>query len=112
MRVRADFYVSALVRWADGQLISATVRHVGDPERGLLLITQTNADHQVHIWVQQTSAEGQPCWHPRFEALLSETEADAFIARERARDGDLWVIDVLGKDIGLPPVLPSCKGGV
>ena len=110
MRARADFYVSAVVRWANSALASAYVRHSGDPERGLILITHQDREAGIRIWVQGSDADGVPCWRPRFQTPQSLPDADAFVARERERDNDLWVIEWEGSPPDLPAVLALCRG--
>ena len=109
MRARADFYVSAVVRWADEELVSAYVRHRGDVERGLVMIVQVGGDQQAHLWVQSSDEFGVPCWRMRFNEPKTIEEADAFITRERERDEDLWVIELERDSSDLPGVLTPCK---
>ena len=111
MRARADFYISALIRWADEALVSAYVRHRGDPERGLILIGQVGKDQSVWVWVQGSDEEGVPCWRLRFDAAQGSEAADAYMERERARDEDLWIVELESEGPNLPPVLTTCREG-
>ena len=92
-RLSADFWVAAYLarlRLAD---IPAFVVARGDAQAGAVLVKQAPLDgtatlyHRAYDFLADTT---------RWDVLARgpEAEIDAQIARERARDRDLWVIEV------------------
>lgn len=105
-----SFYISALVRWSNENLHSAYVVNKGDPERGLILISQPMLSSSlVRIWVQQTGDDGLPSWRQRFDEDQDSDAAASFIERELQRDEDLWVIEIEGTQGDLPSVLTAAN---
>ena len=92
-RLTADFWVSAYLarlRLAD---IPAYVLARGDAQAGAIWIKQCPRDGTAALFARRYDlAADETRWTEI--ARGPEAEIDAMIARERARDGDLWVIEV------------------
>ena len=95
MRLKADIWIKALLRRCEVQGAYAVVLHKGDPEAGTALVKVSRLDGQAAVFSPTRTLEGERGWiNPLAEAFVPEEEADAYIHRERARDPDLWVIEI------------------
>lgn len=89
-------WVSALVRRAQVGGAFATVVHRGDEERGDVLVKVTHERGKAQLYAPAFNPEGPT----EFERLPEgvddpdEVDVDALIAKRRAFDRDLWVIEV------------------
>jgi hypothetical protein len=102
-RLLTNIWVQACVRRGSVEGISVTVVNKGDPARGSVLVklnrraagcvvlTETRDDSGGRAWLRGTGPEP-----------VAEAEADAYIARNRKYDPDLWVIEVEDRDGRLP----------
>jgi hypothetical protein len=95
-RLPTKLWVEALVRRAQLEGASAFILQSGDAERGDLVIKVADLSGGARIYVPRTSMEGTRV----FVDLQSqdvgpdEASADAYIARVRSRDSDLWVVEI------------------
>lgn len=92
-RLTADFWVQAYLtrlRLAD---IACFVVRRGDATAGAVLVKQSPLDGTARLFQRQfdlmTDRRAWIC-----VATGPESEIDAFLARERARDPDLWIVEV------------------
>jgi hypothetical protein len=101
------FWVSALQRRVEAAGAYLAVQHAGDRDRGDILIAVRRGPGLTDIYVQ----EG-PDGFARIAAGLDDSGADSLIARRRAADRDLWVIEIddragrhfLTEPVRVPPV--------
>jgi len=67
----------------------------GDPDVGAVLVKVNRFDAGVTVFAQASSFDEKPAWsRGSGENPVNEAEADAYIARQVARDPDLWVIEI------------------
>ncbi len=92
-RLTASFWVSAYLRRLDLAGIPAFVTARGDETAGAVMVKVATLDGQARAysrrWDLATDAR-------RWDLLANgpEPEVDALLSRERARDPDLWLIEV------------------
>jgi hypothetical protein len=85
---------------ADGRF--GAVLHKGDPDAGGVLVVLRNGQG-LSVLSQVRSGEGELVWMRATGAgPVDQTAADAYVARQRAFDPDLWVIEFEAPDL-LPP---------
>lgn len=95
-RLPTWLWVDALVRRAGIAGASAFVVQKGDAERGSVLVKVARLDGTARVYAPRLGLEGERI----FVDLAAqgngpdESEADAYIQRARARDNDLWVIEI------------------
>lgn len=85
-------WVSALLRRASIGGAFATVVHRGDADRGDVLVKVMRARGEADLYGPAFNPEGPTL----FERLAADGEAgvDSVIARRRANDRDLWVVEI------------------
>lgn len=95
MGLTTGLWVSAQVRLCDRAFIPATVVRRGDPDAGTVLLKLNRFDAGVTVYTQTSSFDDEPAWSRGTGANpVPEAEADAYIARQVARDPDLWVLEI------------------
>ena len=92
-RLTADFWVHAYLarlRLAD---IAAYVMARGNAQAGAVAVKCATLDGQARAWTRVVDpASGGRAWAMLVEG--AEPEVDAVLARARARDPDLWIIEI------------------
>ena len=101
-RVKAGIWVQMALRLGNANGRYGAVLHRGDPDAGGVLTVLRVPDGLV-VLSQMRTAEGQLGWlRGTGPAPVDQAAADAYIARQRRTDPDLWVIEFEAPD-GLPP---------
>ena len=94
-RLKSSIQVKALVRRCDLAAIGVAVTARGDPDAGAILVKLCGRDTDAMVLVQTRRPDGTLGWlRATGAAPVAESEADAYIARQRQRDPDLWVVEV------------------
>lgn len=92
-RLTADFWVRAYLtrlRLAD---IPAFLTAKGDPDAGSVLVKCATLNGEARAFTRSFDLNtGERAWMVLIEG--AEREVDEMIARQRARDPDLWVIEL------------------
>ena len=109
-RLKSGIWVKALIRRCDLAAIGVAVVAKGDGDAGAVLLKLLDRDGLCTVLAQTRQIDGALVWmRATGTAPVAETEADAYIARQRGRDPDLWVVEIESArpdDLLDAPVLP------
>ncbi|MBK5946913.1 GTP-binding protein Era [Rhodobacter veldkampii DSM 11550] len=96
-RLTADFWVRAYLARLGLADIPAYVTHRGDAVAGAVLVKCATLDGRARTFQRSFDLmTGNRAWVSLSEG--AEPEVDALIARQRARDPDLWVVEIESRD--------------
>lgn len=93
--------------WLDGHLrqlaargVFYTIVHKGDEGRGTVALKlNLGRSEGCRILVQVRTPEGTLAWLSAFDnALVTEDQADMYLARLTDRDPDVWVVEIESRD--------------
>jgi GMP synthase (glutamine-hydrolysing) len=94
-RLKAGIRVKALIRRCDLAAVAVAVLSRGDPDAGAILLKLSPRDGGCTVLAEARRPDGTAVWmRATGRAPVSEADADAYIARQRGRDPDLWVIEI------------------
>jgi|SRR5581483_2080106 len=94
-RLKSSLWVKALIRRCDLAAIGVAVAARGDPDAGAVLLKLNGRDAGCTVLTQTRRPDGALVWMcATGRDAVVEAEADAYIARQRNRDPDLWVIEI------------------
>ena len=104
-RLTAGLRVAALLRRADLEGRGAYVVHRGDDTAGALAVSVVRPGGTAELWAQEYDlAADRRAWVRQAEGAARDI--DAAIARRRATDPDLWVIELeLPGQVGVTDLL-------
>ena len=94
MLLSSDLWVSALIRRAELEGAYATVVRKGDDRAGSVIVkAYDTATRTAKLYTEAFGTDGDPLW---IQPVTSDSEAelDAYIARQRGYDPDLWVVEI------------------
>jgi hypothetical protein len=94
--LRTDIFVAALIRRAQAGGASAFVIHKGDLEAGAVLVKVARLDGTGALYGPAMDPEGRRFWMDLTAGAGGPDEAalDAYVARRRAYDSDLWLVEI------------------
>ncbi len=96
-RLATGLWVSAYLARLQAEAIPAYVLAKGDATAGAVLVKLASLDGQAAVWQRSYDLmSGDRVWVILAEG--PEQTVDAAIARQRAMDPDLWVIEVESRD--------------
>lgn len=102
-RLKSGIWVKALIRRCDLAAIGVAVTARGDADAGAILLKLNDRDAGCSVLTQARRPDGGAVWmRATGAAAVAEPEADAYIARQRRLDPDLWVIEI---ESGQPELL-------
>ena len=93
-RLKTRLLVQAILRRYDQEAIPAYIRRKGDPDAGTVLLKIALNPREALVLSQARDAEGRPGWLRMGGGPISESEAEAAIAKAAQRDPDVYVIEV------------------
>lgn len=110
-RLKAKLWVHAAIRQCSVLGISATVARKGDEDAGAVLIKLNRGAAGCEVFTQVRDGAGQAAWlRATGSEPVEEAKADAYIARSREVDYDLWVLEVEDREGRLPFLDRILKG--
>ena len=75
--------------------IFVTIAKKGNEEAGAVLLKLNRGQAGCEVFSQIRSVDGDPGWlRATGKDLVSEAEADSYIAQEMGFDPDLWVVEI------------------
>lgn len=92
-RLNSSLWVAAHVRTCFVNDCPAFIIARGDDERGGILIKLDQFEAGVTLFERTSDFEGRLCWR-QIATGLSASEARDRVAKKRAFDEDLWVIEI------------------
>jgi len=102
-RIATELWVMAHIRRCTAQGIVATVVKRGDDWGGAVVIKLNLLGPGCRVLTQSRDVDGNIAWlQAKDGAILSDAEADEYIARQTARDPDLWVLEIEDRDGRIP----------
>lgn len=102
-KLRLDGYLRGL----DVNGISSYVLHIGDADRGMILLKLCClSDRQCFFMSLERNDEDELQWRKLFNnPTISESEADQYWQKRCEIDPDLWVVEILHKAHEMPESL-------
>ena len=98
-RLKAGIWVRAHIRRCEVAGAAAFVVVKGDETAGAVLIKVNRLGGGCEVFAPSTGLDGERRWAAGTGAApVDEPEADAYIARQRGYDPDLWVIEIEDRD--------------
>ncbi|MBB3872032.1 DUF1491 family protein [Brevundimonas mediterranea] len=97
MLLSSDLWVSALIRRAEIEGAYATVVKKGDDRAGSVIVkAYDTSTRTAKLYTEAFGTDGERLW---IQPVVSdsESELDAYIARQRGYDPDLWVVEIEDK---------------
>ncbi len=96
-RLTSDFWVQAYLTRLRQEGVAAYVMARGDATAGAVTVKLATMDGRAQAFQRSLDpASGGRVWTPLTEG--PEAEVDAMLARQRARDPDLWIIELEDRD--------------
>ena len=98
MLLSTDVWVGALIRRAEAEGAFAMVLKKGDPRAGAVLVKVLGRrEGTVRLYASALGGGGETVWmQPLRDAV--DPDIDAYVERARARDPDLWVVEIEDAD--------------
>jgi hypothetical protein len=94
-RLPTRLWVYAHLRRCHAEGVPATVARRGDPTGGLVILKLNLLAAGFRVLSQTRDISGNTAWLAALKgAAMDESAADDYIARQVARDPDLWVLEI------------------
>ena len=96
VRLASEFWVHAYLARLRRDSIPAFVAAIGDPDAGAVLVKLNRLDGSGRIF-QRTYDMGADKWSWKMLDEGPDSDLENYLERQRARDPDLWIVEVEDK---------------
>lgn len=95
-RLRTEIWVAALIRRAEVAGAFAAVAARGDPDAGAVVVKINHLDGRARAYAPAIDSSGERVWLDPLghDEPAPEREIDDYLRTRRARDPDLWVVEI------------------
>jgi len=94
-RLKSGIWIKALIRRCDLAAIPIAVVARGDGDAGAILLKFNGGAGGCAVLTQARGQGGELLWMRATGPVpVAESDADAYIARQRQRDPDIWVAEI------------------
>jgi hypothetical protein len=98
MRLRASIFAASIVRRAMGAGAYAAIARKGHEEGGAVFVKVNRLDGSAFVLAPTPSLGEERTWlRATGPGPVPDSDAEAYLARQTARDPDCWVIEVEDK---------------
>ena len=97
-RLKPEIWVKAQLRLCDRAGIAFTVLRRGDADGGSVMMKIIDGEGRAQVLSQTTAPSGGLAWlRPLGPEPVEESEADAYLARQREFDPDIWLLEIIDR---------------
>ena len=99
MRLKSEIWVQAYLRICAANGLPGVLVRRGDPDAGAIFVRVTRLDGRSDVYGPAAAgladADAERRFSPRFRVgPATDAETDAYLARQRDYDPDLWIVEV------------------
>lgn len=94
-RLKSGLWIKALIRRCDIAAVPIAVLARGDADAGAIFLKLNGGADRCWVLAQARAKNGALAWmRATGVEPVGEADADAYIARQRNRDPDIWVVEI------------------